>query len=132
MGLGGNSREKNFDARIFSCGTFHLVHRWDVMASFGGKFLRRSKMLACNAEKCGGSRHPGQEWVISSCSQSFLPKPYGVNHSIWSLSGSLCGGSMEIGLVAREKCAQGVETACGWPWRVVKSANITAECAQRQ
>ena len=52
VGMGENSRKENFDARIFSCGTFYLIHRWVVVESFGGKILRTSKMLACNAEKC--------------------------------------------------------------------------------
>ena len=129
---GGNSREKNFDARIFSYGTFFLIHRRFVLESFGGKILRRSRMLACKAENCGGSHHSSQKLVISSCSQSFLPRPNHVNHFIWSLSGSLYGGLMEIGLVGRKKCAHGVEILPIWPWRLVKSANITTECAQQQ
>ena len=102
------------------------------MELFGGKILRRSKMLACNAEKCGGSHHSSQKWVISSCSQSFLPRPNRVNHSIWSLSGGLCGGLMEFGLVGRKKCPQGVEIMFWWSRRVVKSANIATECAQQE
>ena len=129
MGLGGNSRKKNFDARIFSDGKFYLVHRWVGMALFGGRILRRSRMLTCKAEIYGGSHHTRPKCVISLRSESFHPSPNHVNHSIWPLSGSSCGGSMEYGLVGRKRCLEGVEITCGWSRRVVKSANITTECA---
>ena len=79
-------------------------------------------MLACSAENDGGHRHQGQKWVISSCSQSFHSRSNHVNNFIWPLSGSLCSGSMEFGLVGRKKCPQGVEILPIWPWRVMKSA----------
>ena len=117
---------------MFSCGTFHLVQRWVRIASFCGKILQRSRMLTCKAEKYGGSHHPRPKCVISLRSESFHPRSNHVNHSIWPLSGSSCGGSMEYGLVGRKRCLEGVEITCGWSRRVVKSANIATECAQQE
>ena len=70
------------------------------------KFYRDRKCSHANAENDGGHRHQGQKWFISLCSQSFHTKSHHVNHFIWPLSGSLCGGSMEFSLVARKKCPQ--------------------------